>query len=393
MCVHTDKACKNGHISHEILFQKFFKFWCLSLIDWCWYKELRIQRTATKEEIDFQFLSDSRTLMTSNNSPVVFKNPSIILRGYRESASCNFFGQKPQKCTKWAQFFYRADHRTIKIAQFYESMKLPDKDRKSVECGKKERSWQFAHTIAFNCINRVGMSYCFLRASSTKASTDSGRSTAVLLAGASKTEYWSDAFCTFPKSNNSIELFKWNHNQRVCGVAKRFSNAKKTSKMQPTAAVQCKKIIWNANLRHECQTFCRFRFHLQMIYVFSMLIWAQTSVQNNLKKKNKKLPNFISQTILLPHQNPISLKIWQRFFQFPYHKTILFHNKNPSLGKCAKNSVKLPHSQEKPISLKIWQFFHTQQKPKSLKTLNRNWQLHHHYLSERESTGKKALNK
>jgi hypothetical protein len=52
---------------------------------------LRNQRTATKEEMDFKFLSNSRTLMTTNNSPVVFKNPSIILRGYRESASCKFF--------------------------------------------------------------------------------------------------------------------------------------------------------------------------------------------------------------------------------------------------------------------------------------------------------------
>ncbi len=98
------------------------------------------------------------------------------------------------------------------------------------------------------------------------------------------------------------------------------------------------KTLLKCNLRHECQTFCRFHFHLQVIYVFSMLIWAQTSVQNNLKKKNKKLPNFISQTILLPHQNPISLKIWQRFFQISIYKTIL-----------------LP--QQKPISWKIWQKF------------------------------------
>ncbi len=96
--------------------KNFFKFWCLSLIDWRWYKEWRIQRTSTKEEMDFQFLSNSRTLMTTNNSPAVFKNPSIILRGYRESASCNFLKQKLQKYTKWAQFLYRADHRTIKIA-------------------------------------------------------------------------------------------------------------------------------------------------------------------------------------------------------------------------------------------------------------------------------------
>jgi hypothetical protein len=34
-------------------------------------------------------------------------------------------------------------------------------------------------------------------------------------------------------------------------------------------------------------------------------------------------------------------------------KQFFFLNKNPSLGKSDKNSVKLPHSQEKPIPLKI----------------------------------------
>jgi hypothetical protein len=84
-----------------------------------------------------------------------------------------------------------------------------------------------------------------------------------------------------------------------------------------------------------------------------MLIWAQTSVQNNLKKKNKKLPNFISQTILLPPEPHLSENLTKILSNFHITKQFFFHNKNPSLGKSDKNSVKLPHSQEKPISLKI----------------------------------------
>ncbi len=61
---------------------------------------------------------------------------------------------------------------------------------------------QLMHTMAFNCTNKVDISYCFLRASSTKASIDSGRSTAEVLVAdeLSKTEYRSCAaatFCTF----------------------------------------------------------------------------------------------------------------------------------------------------------------------------------------------------
>jgi len=43
--------------------------------------------------------------------------------------------------------------------------------------GREEAT--IAHTMPFNCINRVGMSYCFIRASSTKASIDSGSSAAL----------------------------------------------------------------------------------------------------------------------------------------------------------------------------------------------------------------------
>jgi hypothetical protein len=51
-----------------------------------------------------------------------------------------------------------------------------------------------------------------------------------------------------------------------------------------------------------------------------------------------------------PHLSENLTKILSNF---NITKQLFFHKKNPSLGKSDKNSVKLPHLQEKPISLKI----------------------------------------